>query len=60
MTEYRAYALDPDDHISSSYGFESTNDTEAIEQAKRLVAGCDIELWNLDRFVVRLKHLAEP
>jgi hypothetical protein len=51
MNQYRAYRLDADGHI---VGFESiacADDGEAIEQAKRLIDGCDIELWSGHRFV---------
>jgi hypothetical protein len=35
------------------------NDDEAIEKAKSLLNGTDIELWSGPRFVVRLKRKPE-
>ena len=57
MADYRAYFIDGDDQIN---GYEPlpgpTNDASAIEAAKRLVGGCDVELWDGARKVIRLKH----
>jgi hypothetical protein len=35
------------------------DDSEAIENAKSLVDGCDIELWSGPRLVIRLSRKAE-
>ena len=56
MIEYRAFAVGGDGHF---IGFEllvCADDSEAIESAKRLVDGHDIELWSGDRLVIRLNH----
>jgi hypothetical protein len=56
MAEYRAYTLGRDEHF---IGFEQplvcADDAEAIDQAKRLVNGSDIELWTGARLVARLE-----
>jgi hypothetical protein len=56
MGEYRAYTVGIDGHF---IGFEPLichDDAEAIEKAKRLVDGHDVELWNGDRLVTRISH----
>jgi hypothetical protein len=40
-------------------GFEPlvcTGDAEAIDKAKHLVDGHDVELWSGDRLVIRFEH----
>jgi hypothetical protein len=32
------------------------DDTEAVTKAKRLLSDSDIEVWNRNRFVIRLVH----
>jgi hypothetical protein len=54
MAEYRAYAIGQDGHFIGFEALICANDAEAIEQAKRLVDGYDIELWSGDRLVTRL------
>ena len=54
MAEYRAYTVGVDGHF---VGFESltcADDAEAIEKAKRLVDGQDIELWSGPGLVIRI------
>ena len=55
MVEYRAYSVDHDGHFVGFEALICTDDAEAIEKAKRLVDGHDIELWSGDRFVTRLE-----
>jgi len=55
MAEYRAYTLGRDEHFTGLEPLVCADDAEAIEQAKRLVNGSDIELWSGDRLVIRLK-----
>jgi hypothetical protein len=54
MAEYRAYIVGCDGHFVGFEPLVCGNDVEAIEKAKRLVEGNDIELWCGERFVVRL------
>jgi hypothetical protein len=55
VSEYRAYTVGDDGHFMGFEPFICANDSEAMEQAKRLVvAGHDIELWCGARFVKRL------
>jgi hypothetical protein len=41
-------------------GLSCSDDAEAIEQARRLIEGQDIELWSGERFIVRLSHKQDP
>jgi hypothetical protein len=52
--EYRAYLIGGDGHFTRFRGFTCTNDANAIQWAKQLVDGHDIELWSGKRFVARL------
>ena len=54
--EYRAYVMGHDGHIKASRAFICQNDEDATVWAKQLVDGHDIELWNGERFVIRLGH----
>ena len=56
MNECRAYVMGHDGHIKASRAFVCGNDADATVWAKQLVDGHDIELWNLERFVIRLDH----
>jgi hypothetical protein len=57
MAEYRAYIVGDDEHFIGFEPLICADDGEAIELAKRLVDGHDIELWNGDRLVTRLNKL---
>lgn len=56
MIDYRAYFVGSDGHFVKFVGLACSDDAEAIEQARRLIASEDIELWSGDRFVIRLLH----
>jgi len=56
VPDYRAYIVDADDHFIKGESFEASDDKNAIERAKQLLDGHDIELWSGRRLVVRLKH----
>jgi hypothetical protein len=56
VIEYRAYVVDRDGHLSGFEPLVCTGDEEAIEKAKSLVDGHDIELWSGTRLVILLKH----
>jgi len=55
MAEYRAYAVGQDEHFIGFEPLVCADDAEAIDKAKRLVDGHDIELWSGDWLVTRLK-----
>jgi hypothetical protein len=56
MVEYRAYIIGSDGQFYRSVSLDCADDTAAVEQAKQLLDGHDIELWQLDRKVLMLGH----
>jgi hypothetical protein len=56
VAEYRAYTVGHDGHFIGFEPLICADDAEAIEKAKRLVDGHDIELWSGVRIVIRLEH----
>jgi hypothetical protein len=56
MPEYRVYIIGVDGHFYNSVPLECTDDSEAIERAKQLVDGHDVELWQRDRKIVKFDH----
>jgi hypothetical protein len=59
MAEYRAYTVGVDGHFIGFEPLTCRDDAEAIEQAKRLVDGHDIELWSGERLVIRISPVPE-
>jgi hypothetical protein len=55
MTEYHAYIIGPDGHIQHRVDLFCVGDDAAKEQAKQLVDGHDVELWQLDRRIAEFK-----
>ena len=55
MQEYRAYIMGPDGHVQKRVDLRCNDEDEAIELAKQLVDGHDVELWQLDRQIRTLK-----
>jgi len=51
MPDYRVYLIGPDGHFFKSVQLECADDAEATEQAKQLIDGHDVELWQRDRKV---------
>ena len=56
MNEYRAFFLDQEGHIFSALGFDAADDEEALQKARRLVDGHDVEVWQLTRKVGLVKR----
>jgi hypothetical protein len=56
MAEYRAYMVGIDGHFIGFDPLICGSDSEAIEKAKRLLGGHDLELWCGPRLVIRLEH----
>jgi hypothetical protein len=56
VAEYRAYTVGSDGHFIGFDPLVCADDVEAIEKAKRLLEGSDIELWSGARFVIRLPY----
>ena len=51
-----AYLIDDDGHIKSSRQFEAADDVRAINHARQWVDGRDVEVWQLDRMLAKLKR----
>ena len=56
MADYRAYTVDHDGHFIGIEPLTCADDAEAIEKARQLVDGHDVELWRDGRLVIRLNH----
>ena len=56
MPEYRAYMVGSDGYFWDAVPLVCSNDDEAMEKAKQLVNGSDVELWQRDRQVAEFKH----
>jgi hypothetical protein len=59
MTHYRAYVIGQDGHFIKSVILDCVDDNAAIESAKQLVDGHDIELWQLDRQIAKFEPKPE-
>jgi hypothetical protein len=61
MSDYRAYIIGIDGHfIKAEFLSNHADDATAIEAAKQLVDGHDVELWDRDRMVIRLMATPTP
>jgi hypothetical protein len=56
MQAYRIYVVGPDGHFVNFKPLVCASDDQALAEAKQLVDGYDIELWNGGRFIVRLER----
>jgi hypothetical protein len=55
MTHYRAYRTGRDGHFQSAVDLDCADDASAIELAKQLVDGLDVELWQGNRFLIAIR-----
>jgi hypothetical protein len=60
VVDYRVYFVGSDGHFVRFVGLSCSDDAEAVEQARRLIEGQDIELWSGERFIVRLPPKQGP
>jgi hypothetical protein len=56
MPDYRAYLIGEDGRFFQAVDLDVANDTAAIEAAKQLVNGHNVELWLRDRKIAKLEH----
>jgi hypothetical protein len=56
VPDYRVYVVGDDGHFRDAVPLVCETDDEAIEKAKQLMDGHDLELWQLDRKVAEFKH----
>jgi hypothetical protein len=59
MLEYRAYIVGHDGHLIGCEPLVCPDDADAIEKAKRLVDGHDVELWQRDRLIAKFLRQLE-
>jgi hypothetical protein len=55
MAHYRAYIVGPDGHFIEARDLDCANDATAVDTAKRLLNGHDVEVWQADRMITKLK-----
>ena len=60
MPDYRVYFVGTDGHFFKAVELECADDVEATEQAKQLVDGHDLELWQRARKIAMFTRKAEP
>ena len=53
MSYYRAYIIGRDGRFQQAIELYCSNDDAAIESAKQLVDGHDVELWQHDRKIAK-------
>jgi hypothetical protein len=53
MPDYRAYIIGLDGHFKNAVALDCADDSAAIESAKRVINGSDVELWLRDRRIAR-------
>jgi hypothetical protein len=56
MQDYRAYLIDRNGRILSRTDLTCRDEEAAKEQAKQLLDGHDVELWQRDRRIATFKH----
>jgi hypothetical protein len=56
MADYHVCTAGDDGNFINTRAFSCDNDPDAIEWAKQLVDGDDIELWSGARLIVRLQR----
>jgi hypothetical protein len=59
MSEYRAFYVGSDGHLTGFRELDCDDDSTAIASAKKLLDGNDIEIWDGLRKIVRLPHKPE-
>ena len=60
MSAYRIYELTADDHVAAPPTIvDCPNDTAAIEKAKQRLHHRIIEVWQVNRCVIRMQPIAE-
>jgi hypothetical protein len=59
MAEYRAYIIETDGRFMRAIELVCPDDEKAIEYARQLMDGHDVELWQGDRLIDRFNHTHE-
>jgi hypothetical protein len=58
MSAYRAYIIGRDGRFEAFEVIVADDDDKAVEIAKKLVDGRDVEVWHLARKIAVLRHKA--
>ena len=53
MEHYRVYVIGQDGHFIKSIDLSCADDSVAVETAKQLIDGHDLELWQRDRLIAK-------
>jgi hypothetical protein len=56
MPQYRAYIIGSDGEFQNSVPLECADDEVALKQAKQLVGGHHVELWQYTRKIATFDH----
>jgi hypothetical protein len=56
VPEYRVYIVGSDGHFKEAVPLACADDDTAKRQAKQLVNGHDVELWQRDRKIATFQH----
>jgi hypothetical protein len=56
MVQYRVYIIGRDAHFQDCVALDCADDDGAMEQAKQLVNGHDVELWQYGRKIAKFDH----
>ncbi len=59
MAEYRAYIIETDGRFMRAIELVCPDGEKAIEYARQLMDGHDVELWQGDRRIDRFNHTHE-
>ena len=59
MAEYRIYRIGPDGHFTGFEALVCDDDGQAIDKAKQMLDGLDLQIWSGPRFVGSVKHEAK-
>ena len=58
MADYNVYLLNSDDRIYAVRHVDAGSDPEALAAAREFATTVDVEVWQLGRFVARVKKTA--
>lgn len=56
MGQYRVFMLTEAGSYKGAKVLECDNDDQAVDQARKFVDGCDVELWQGARMIATLKR----
>ena len=54
--DFRAFIIGEDGHVKGRVDLLCKDEAEAVEKAKRLVDGSDVELWHRDHRIAVFRH----